>query len=80
MRTGYSGQYGTAALIVEPDDDLTAQEIMERCREIGATFYEDGPGDECFVVTLRTEVGPEVWTPRSLTGSIIARRTAAKGA
>lgn len=78
MRTGYSGQYGTPALIVEPDDALSSQEIMDRCREIGATYYEDGPDDECFVVTLRPEVGPELWTPRSLARSI-ALRAVAKG-
>lgn len=74
MRTGHSAQYDKPALIVEDGDDLTVQQIMDRCREIGAVYYEDGPEDECFVVTLRPNVGPELWTPRALTRSIVGRK------
>lgn len=60
----WSSQFQRVSAIPLPGE--TPERLMARCRKIGATFFEDGPDDECFVVTLRPDVGPEVWTPRAL--------------
>jgi len=62
-----SDQYGTPC--VGSLNNEPADEIIAYCRKIGAIFHEDGPDDECFVVWMRKEVGPELWTERSLRGS-----------
>lgn len=67
MRTVFSKQYGTPAVVAEKDD--TAADIIEQCQKIGAV-YEEEPGDELFVVVLRESVGPELWTHRALKGSM----------
>lgn len=65
MKTIYSTQYETRCLV--PDEgEHDADDIIERCRSIGAVFYEDGPDDECFVVTLRRDVGPGLWSESAL--------------
>ncbi|MGI9297061.1 MAG: hypothetical protein ACR2QC_04085 [Gammaproteobacteria bacterium] len=68
MKEGYSWQYKTPCLLLEEEDMPSSQEIINQCRDIGAIFYEDGPGDECFVVDVARGVGPELWTPRALRG------------
>ncbi len=60
----YSPQYETAALV--PDGTLSPDELMDECREIGAIYSEEGPDDECFVIVLRPEIGPELWTESAL--------------
>lgn len=60
----FAEQYGTACCV--PYADETADELIERCQMEGAVFYEDGPADECYVVQLRPDVGPEIWTAAAL--------------
>ena len=67
MKTEYSRQYQCPSVI--PDGAATYEDIVEACRDQGAIYYEDGPEDECFVVTLRPNIGPELWTPRALKNS-----------
>lgn len=70
MQTVWSDQYNVRAVVVGDETNFDA--VAEECRRVGAVFYEDGPDDECFVVVLR-EVGPELYTPRALEGSLRSR-------
>ena len=65
MKAGHSFQYGTPCVIYN-DPTETADDVIETCREIGAIFHEEGPDDECFVVELRRDIGPELWTEGAL--------------
>jgi hypothetical protein len=67
-RMNHSAQYGCPAVVAR--QGMTADDIIKACRDIGAIFHEDGPDDECFVVEVRSEVGPELWTERALRGSV----------
>lgn len=66
MKQRYSAQYGTACVVVDRENPPNANELITRCREVGATFYEDGPDDECFVVDTARGVGPELYTSNAL--------------
>lgn len=67
----YSYQFQRMSVV--PLKGETANEIIDRCREIGAVYYEDGPDDECFVVNMRPQIGPEIWTASALQRSFTAR-------
>lgn len=66
----FAQQYQRACAVAKREDG-TGDELIAFCREIGAV-YEDGPDpeDECFVVTLRPEIGPELWTADALRKSM----------
>ena len=64
MPIGHSEQYNCPALF--PDGGETADDIIRKCRDAGAIFFEDGPDDECFVVSLRSDIGPELWTESAI--------------
>ena len=70
MIEGYSIQYDTSAVILREGQGPDADTVIAYCRDIGAIFYEDSRGDQCFVVSLRPKVGPELWTERALRGSL----------
>lgn len=65
----YSDQYQCLSVIVR--GPVPYDRVVEACRAQGA-IYNDGE-DDCFVVTLRNDIGPELWTQRSLRGSLEAR-------
>lgn len=65
MHTILSEQYGCPCVVAFPRD--TADKIIAHCRFMGATRRDDG--EECFVVALRHDVGPELWTEVALRGS-----------
>lgn len=62
-----SEQYGKPCVVALQNE--SADMIIKYARKIGAIYHEDGPDDECFVVWLRKEIGPELWTEQSLRGS-----------
>lgn len=64
MKQQYSTQYETAAIV--PSDPFSPDDLMDECRRVGAIYYEDGLDDECFVVVLRPDIGPELWTESAL--------------
>lgn len=64
MATEWSDQYRTPSVIAE--EGMSGHDIIAECRRVGAVYYEDGPDDECFVVTMRPNIGPEIWTKRAL--------------
>lgn len=77
MIDGYSSQYRCRCIILNKQNDPPAiDQLIERCRDVGAIYYEDGPVDECFVVDVGRGVGPELWTERALRGSWRAKETA----
>jgi hypothetical protein len=63
--TVYATQYQSLCLVPHPDD--TADTIIQECRAVGAIRLVDG---EEFVVQLRDDVGPELWTEDSLRRSL----------
>lgn len=67
MHSVDSEQYGVPCVVALQNEG--ADTIIKYAREIGAIFHEEGPDDECFVVWLRKDIGPELWTERSLRGS-----------
>lgn len=64
MRVIYAEQYGTPCVSAIHEDSADA--IIAFCRENGAIYHEDGPDDECFVVVLRPDIGPELYTEQSI--------------
>jgi hypothetical protein len=68
MHTQYSDQYRTSCVV--PCNEKDPDKIIKHCRTMGALFYEDGPNDECFVVVLRPEIGPELYTEKALRQSL----------
>lgn len=70
MIEGLSFQYGTRAIYIRDDDTPDASDVIARCREIGAIYHED---TERFVVSLRSDIGPELWTERALRQSLDKR-------
>jgi hypothetical protein len=64
MHTCYSPQYNTPCVVALWNE--SADRIIAHCRRMGAIFHEDGPDDECFVVVLRPDIGPELWTESAL--------------
>lgn len=67
LHTQWSDQYEKPCVIPFGD---SADKVIEHCRKMGAIYYEDGPDDECFVVVLRRDIGPELWTEDTLRRSI----------
>ncbi len=65
MKTIFSRQYDRSCIVPEPSD--TADDIIEACINANAT-YEEGPDpqDLLYVVKVRPEVGPELWSADSL--------------
>lgn len=81
----YSRQFKCQCAI--PQQDETADAIIRRCLEVQAVVYEpydpDGLIDEdevdrepLFVVQLRPDVGPEVWTEAALRTSMEPKKEA----
>lgn len=67
MKVSHSGQYDCPCVIAEKGD--TAQQVIDECLLLGAT-YQDEPGENPdFCVQIRHKIGPELWTERSLRGS-----------
>lgn len=67
----YSYQYGKPC--VTPKPEATADEVISYARLIGAVFevaYEEAVRKFMFVVTLRPEVGPELWSEEALRRSL----------
>lgn len=64
MFVGKSEEYQCPVIFPEEGDDV--EQIIKACREEGAIFHEEGPSDELFVVQLRPNIGPELWTERAL--------------
>lgn len=66
LKTTWSEQYNKPAVIAK---DETAAAVMELCLKLKATYYD---GDEvCFIVVLRPDIGPELWTQSALERSKI---------
>lgn len=65
MHLTCSAQYGMACVVAEDGD--TAQHVIDYCRDAGAWREVDGVE---FCVQLRPDVGPELWTERSLRRSL----------
>jgi len=59
MHTQFSEQYQKP--VVVPCNMTDPDRIINHCRHMGAV-YDEGDGVECFVVVLRPEVGPELYT------------------
>jgi hypothetical protein len=72
MHTVWSPQYRVPCVVALWRN--SADDVIDHCRDMGAIFHEDGADDECFVVVLRRDVGPELWTEQAL------RRSLAKAA
>jgi hypothetical protein len=68
MQIVRSQQYGINCVVVGPG--VTAQQVIDVCREEGAVREVDGVE---FCVELRPEVGPELWTEESLRRSLVVR-------
>lgn len=60
-----SEQYGTPCVVAARTD--TADAVMARCQAVGAIRDVDGLE---YVVQLRSDVGPELWTDESLRRSL----------
>jgi hypothetical protein len=67
MRETHSRQYDLPCIIASRTDP--AQKVIDRCQEVGAVRQVDGIE---YVVQLRSEVGPELWTDESLRLSLPA--------
>jgi len=78
MHTVWAPQYQKPCVVVFPSD--TAQQIIDHCRAVGAIYREDGPEDECFVVVLRHDIGPELYTEEAVRRSAHARLAQEGGA
>lgn len=63
--TTFANQYGLPCVIPEPGD--TAADVISHCRSTGAVRRIDGIE---YVVRLRDDVGPELWTEDSLRRSL----------
>lgn len=68
MHTVWSPQYQKPCIVVFPSD--TAYKTIEHCRLMGAIYREDDHEDECFVVVLRHDVGPELYTEAAIRRSL----------
>lgn len=68
MRTQYSFQYDAPAVI--PDGVTDAGRVMALCRDAGALYFEDPESEPCYIVIIRPDIGPELWTERALRGSL----------
>jgi hypothetical protein len=68
MRIVFSVQYGVPCVVAEAGD--TADDILEWCSEEGAVL-DHGDGDE-FVVELRPDIGPELYTEAAIRRSLPA--------
>jgi hypothetical protein len=66
MRTGFSSQYNTC--YVKATEGCEAEAVIDKCEEVGAVFEEYG--DRYFVVSIRDDVGPELWTRSALERSL----------
>ena len=53
---------------IVPGPNNTVEEIIYACTEVGAVFFDEG--ERQYIVQLRPEIGPEVWTEESLRRSI----------
>ena len=76
MRLTESNQYNCNRVLVEPKDK-DPDTIMEFAEEHGAIYYEEPVNildDKTYVVILRPNIGPELWTERALRKSIEERR------
>lgn len=68
-RQKWSDQYERVC-IIPLFSNVKPEIIIEACREVGAVYMK-GPDDELlYVVQLREDVGPELWTTESLTRSL----------
>lgn len=67
MHLIFASQYNTPCVVVEDGD--TAQQVIDRCWDAEAARDVDGVE---FCVQLRPDVGPELWTERSLRRSLEA--------
>lgn len=67
MRETHSRQYDLPCVIADRTEP--AQMVIDRCHELGAVREIDGIE---YVVQLRPEVGPELWTDESLRRSLPA--------
>lgn len=65
MRETWSEQYNLPCVDVEDYRTASADAIIAMCEDIGAIRRDDPDGDE-YVVVLRHDVGPELWTESSL--------------
>lgn len=57
----WSDQYQKPCVVAHPADN--ADSIIAKCRKVGAVVNDDG---EEFVVELRPDIGPELWTENAL--------------
>jgi hypothetical protein len=62
-RVIFSEQYCCPCIV--PPQEYDAQQIIQACVEAEATFQEE-PGEPSYVVQLRDEIGPELWTAEAL--------------
>lgn len=67
LRESWSEQYQLPCVCVEAPDFVTYHEVACVCDAIGAIRREDGIE---YVVELRPDIGPELWTDESLRRSV----------
>lgn len=72
MRLTESNQYNCNCVLVELGDN-DPDTIIEFAEEHGAIYYDE-PDSKNYVATLRSNVGPELWTERALRKSIESRK------
>jgi len=68
MHVVFSDQYQMKCYIPEEDD--TAQQIIDRCRAAGAVRLVDG---EEFCLEIRPGAGPELWSEDALRRTLNGR-------
>lgn len=67
MHTVWSDQFNRSCVVCFPND--SANRIIQHCRAMGATYREYGEPEDTFVVVLRFNVGPELYTAAAIRGS-----------
>ena len=64
MNVEWSGQYHCACVVPEPGD--TSQDVINECCRVGAVYRGYGEMVNLYVVALRPDVGPELWSRGAL--------------
>lgn len=68
-RVIYSDQYSLPCISVEDRGLIAFEDLIAQCHAAGAIRQDDPDGPE-YVVELRADVGPELWTESALRRSV----------